>query len=399
MAVSKKIIINKAYKKKDGSCAIYLQVIIDRKKHIINLNLCWQLRFFEIRAGKCLPRSNDDKDVDDYNMIISDAEAKANEIFKYFRLSKQRITMEKFLKEWNNELSKESVITYMEQKAKKRLKDKEIEYTTYQAHLKVIVKLKAWKKSILFLDMDHNWAGDFDAFLKKHIVSRRNNSTNTRWNHHKTIKSYLRLAKKDHISFEDPYDYFSIAPIQGSWRPVYEADLNKLYTYYKAPNIKENEKLVLRRFLFSAMTGLRKSDLYRVEESWLSKGILRFLPYKNRKLGKILELPIEEIALEMFNDAIREKGKGRRLFDDLKEQPSNRILKRVAKILEIDVNLHHHVARHTFITLYLKNGGTLDMAQEYAGHHDIKQTMKYNHIDEERRRESMKLMNNIIKAS
>ncbi len=125
---------------------------------------------------------------------------------------------------------------------------------------------------------------------------------------------------------------------------------------------------------------------------------MKFVPYKNRRFGKILELPIQGVALDLFNEAIEEKGRGK-LFDDLEEQSSNKILKRIAKKLEIDVNLHHHVGRHTFITLYLKNGGTLDMAQAYAGHHDIKQTMKYNHIDEERRNEGIKVMNGIIKAS
>lgn len=359
------------------------------------MKLTWPVKYFDEAEGVCLPRFKGDPDVNDYNMIIADFHSKANEIFKYHRLSGQRLTMDRFLKSWRNELSRENLVKYMEQKAKVRLKDKDIEYSTYQAHLKVIVKLKEWKNEILFLDLDHNWAESFDAYLKKNIKSRRGNTTNTRWNHHKTVKAYLKIArKKDHISFIDPYEFFSINPIQGAWRPIYEKDLSKLYHYYKSTELNTH-KWVLRRFLFSAFTGLRKSDLYRVEDRWLSGGILRFIPYKNRKLGRILEIPIEGVALEMFNDALKEKGSGR-LFDDLEEQTSNRIIKEIAKKLEIDVNLHHHVGRHTFITLYLKNGGTLDMAQEYAGHSDIKQTMKYNHIDEDRRRKEISVMNDII---
>lgn len=381
--------------KLDGSSALYLQIIINRKKKNISIKIDWPAKFFDEKEGVCLPRRKNDPDVNDYNMIISDFHSKANEIFKYHRLSNQLLTMERFLKSWKNDLSKDNLVKYMEQKAKVRLKDKEIEYSTYQAHLKVIVKLKEWKDEILFLDLDHNWAESFDASLKKSIKTRRGNTTNTRWNHHKTIKAYLKIArKKDHISFVDPYEFFTINPIQGAWRPIYEKDLSKLYHYYKETDLNTH-RWVLRRFLFSSFTGLRKSDLYRVEDRWLSGGIMRFIPYKNRKLGRILEIPLEGVALEMFNDALAEKGSGR-LFDDLEEQSSNRILKEIATKLEIDANLHHHVGRHTFITLYLKNGGTLDMAQEYAGHADIKQTMKYNHIDEDRRRKEIKVMNDII---
>src|SRR5690606_16352774 len=153
--------------KADGTSSLYLQVVIERKKRDIPIKLSWPSSFFDKEAGVCLPRWKGDPDVNDYNMIIADFHSKANEIFKYHRLSGQRLTIDRFLKSWRNDLSRENLVRYMEQKAKMRLKDKDIEYSTYQAHLKVIVKLKEWKSEILFLDLDHNWAEGFDAFLKK----------------------------------------------------------------------------------------------------------------------------------------------------------------------------------------------------------------------------------------
>ncbi|MDN5199933.1 phage integrase SAM-like domain-containing protein [Fulvivirgaceae bacterium BMA10] len=105
--------------------------------------------------------------------------------------------MESFLTEYYSKLSKEDLNAYMESKAKQRYRDGEIEWSTYQAHLKTYRKLLHFKQVTLFHELDNNWANKFDAFLKKHIQSR--DKTNSCWVHHKTVKAYLKLVRRDHI--------------------------------------------------------------------------------------------------------------------------------------------------------------------------------------------------------
>lgn len=395
MGYSAKILFRTDYVKTNGTIAIYIQVIVDLKKKVYPLQLFWPVEKIDKDKGTLLYRTKKDKDCDDYNVMLIDALNKANDIFKYYKFSGQQLTIERFSRDWLGNTTKLSFIKYIEDTAKQRLKKKEITYSTYQVHLKTLTKLKAWKKDIQFNDLDERWAFNFDAFLKNHINSRIGNTNNTRWAHHKVIKTYLHLAHNiDAIKYEDPYKFFSISLVESTWKPIHERDFIKLWNYYNDGPV-DTHRLVLRRFLFACTTGLRVGDLYKVHKDWRHDGMITFMPQKTRRTNKQLELPLSALANTLFDQAIAEKKEGL-LFDDFEEQASNRILKRIAKILDIRQNLHHHVGRSTFITLYLKNGGKIDVAKELVGHADIKTTMLYNHISEERKRSEIGYIDNIM---
>ncbi|MEM8568309.1 MAG: site-specific integrase [Bacteroidota bacterium] len=281
--------------------------------------------------------------------------------------------MDLFEREWYAVINRNDFILYMEKKIKALMRDREIKSSTYDNHKKTLTKLKDFCANLPFMDLDHNWAKKYDSFLKRNIRSYKTNGINTRWTHHKVVRTYMRLAQKeDHIKFENPYDYFTAKTADSTWLPIYEKDFKKLVNYYDSHVINKKEKRCLRRFLMSCCTSLRISDLQRVRENWLySDNVLRYVAYKNRDKNKIIELPLKGLGLRLFQDAIEDMPTGSQLFHTSQEQPSNRMLKRIAQRLRINRNLHHHVGRSTFITLFLKNGGKLDMAQYYAGHHDI----------------------------
>lgn len=388
---SYKVIIS-PYVKKNGHSKIYLQVLIGRSvKKLFHLDLDWPPAFFDTDRGMCLARKKNDRDAEDYNILLEEARHKASQIFKTYRLNDRKLTMYLFEREWSCDIDRVDFIDYMEKKMKLRLKDKEISHLTFKNQNRALNMLKKYRVVIPFADFDHKWARKYDAFLKDTIVSKNTNGINSRWHHHKTIRTYIKLAiKEDHIKTESPYDYFSPPTTQSTWKPIYEEDLRKLIDYYNGAEISAYQKRCLRRFLFACATSMRISDLVQVRENWLhSDGMLRYVAYKNRKKNKMIEFPMVGLARQMFDDAVAEMPKGAKLFYTSQEQTSNRLLKKIALKLGITRNLHHHVARSTFVTLYLKNGGKLDMAQYYAGHTYISSTMIYNHIDQERVRKEI----------
>lgn len=98
MGYSAKIKIDSKRPKKDGTCMIFMQVIIDRKKVKIDLDISWPANKF--KDNRCLKRYRDDADVDEYNVIIGNAEARANAIRKDYLIRGEHMPLESFLKEY-----------------------------------------------------------------------------------------------------------------------------------------------------------------------------------------------------------------------------------------------------------------------------------------------------------
>jgi site-specific recombinase XerD len=72
------------------------------------------------------------------------------------------------------------------------------------------------------------------------------------------------------------------------------------------------------------------------------------------------------------------------LIPSMTNQKSNEVLKQVCKAAGIDKNVCTHDGRHTFATLYLEAGGSVEVLQRLMGHSNITTTMIYVHISAER---------------
>jgi site-specific recombinase XerD len=157
------------------------------------------------------------------------------------------------------------------------------------------------------------------------------------------------------------------------------------------PGIKKSWNLILRQFLFTCFTSLRISDVKKIGKSNIINNELVFIPHKNRKRNKILRIPLTEMAKKFLVDNDIEE-----LFKEYAEQYCNRVLKDIASELEIKKKLTNHVGRHTFATMFLESGGSVEVLQQIMGHSKIQTTMIYVHITDARKKEQLKLMDNIF---
>jgi site-specific recombinase XerD len=59
---------------------------------------------------------------------------------------------------------------------------------------------------------------------------------------------------------------------------------------------------------------------------------------------------------------------------------------------------HNHVGRESFATLYLENGGSLEVLKEYLAHSFMETTMKfvYVHVSNARKRRDLNMMGAIF---
>lgn len=374
MGQSIKLKIDEKRPRKDKTCAVYLQVIIDRRKIHIGLDLTWPPEKFNENGG-CLPRFKKDTAADDYNIIINNARARANQIIMDYRIKDKPINIELFEREYYSKVSKVDFVQYLEVRSKERWGRREISDLTFKHEKMVLAKLKEYKGVIYFRDLDSHWAVDFDLWLKKKKLK-----TNSRWGVHKVVKTYLIMAgKRDDIEFANPYNFFKNTTEESALEPLTKEELAKLTDYYFSDEITPKEAIVLRRFLFSCATALRISDLKSLTfDNFTADGKMTVQPIKTERYGtKVINKPLNDLALVLLGDEMKE-ATDRRLFHRYNEGYSNDLLKKIAaEKVGIKRRIYHHVGRATFASLYDQAGGNHRSLMEYMGLKKMNTLMRY----------------------
>lgn len=411
---------------KNGLNTVRLQVILNRKVMPLALGIAWPELLWDKDVGQCLVRlpagqrttlnqaqvkiyeaalgGDIAKKAADHNLLIGQALARVNEIAVRYRLSNQHLTADEFLREYNTGASREDFLAFMQGRIDERYRRGQITDLTRKSHQSTLNKLCEFAsysrrvtlglprrkvqateptehQPLPFCGLTHRLAPDFDAWLTKEHGS----CTNTRARRHRTVKAYLELARRDKITFENPYEYFSNPTVEGKWLPLSADELARLEAHYLTLEPGSTPRRVLQKFLFSCHCGLRLGDLKAMTDVRVEGQQLFLKPQKTYRYNeKTLQLPITRKALSYLEDSRRENDcTGFYLYAD---QYTNRQLKIIGTNLCIETKLHHHIGRETFATNFIRLGGKVEVLQKLMGHSKLSMTMKYVHVDEAMKR-------------
>ena len=158
---------------------------------------------------------------------------------------------------------------------------------------------------------------------------------------------------------------------EGELERIIEHDLNG----------NESLQRVRDLFIFSVYTGLRYQDAQDLEMKHIVKydSGKQFIKMKQHKTGEIVNIPLLQPALDIIEryDNKERKITGK-VLPRLSNQKLNVNLKEITKLVGIQKNVTHHVARHTFATTILRdNDIPLEIISNLLGHTNIKQTKIY----------------------
>lgn len=390
MANSASAFLNSQRVRKDGMAAIYLRVIINRKIQYINLDIAWYPALFV--DGVC--RKIGKERPDDLNLIIGDALAKASEIFIQYRLRRLPLSMDAFLREFKTNLNKDDFLAYYKTKMMQRLKEGEIECSSRRSHEVTLNHLKAWKKVLLFSELDDRTAYNFERYLIKKTGSQ---SMNSRWGQHRNFKTYLNAAKRDNIEFIHPYDYYSAKTCESKFIPLTQDQFRAIWKEYHSRGYVGTERAVVRGFLFCCVTGMRHSDVRRVCLDWVDGDFFDFIPQKTKRHGTRVRVPASKEALILMAEEMNEVGR-EPMFRSISEQKQNKIMTGIGKKIGfLKTNLCYQIARETFATLYMEMDGKLEVLASFMGHTTTSMTEKYVKIRDQRKKEEMERISSFFR--
>ena len=246
--------------------------------------------------------------------------------------------------------------------------------------------LKLLKGEVLkFSDIDIELCIEFREFLedtKSKKSDKMKLSANSIKTYYDKFRSALKQAYRDGYLSENIAEKTNAVKQAETQRNYLSLDeLNKLVkTSCKSPEIKTQA-------LFSALTGLRRSDIQKliwgeVEYVKDSGYLIRF---KQKKTGGSETLPITEQAFNLLGDRKQPKDAVFTLIQAT-NQRENRYLTKWVQDAGISKKITFHCFRHTFATLQLSMGTDIYTVSKMLGHRDLNTTQIYAKIIDETKR-------------
>ncbi len=142
-----------------------------------------------------------------------------------------------------------------------------------------------------------------------------------------------------------------------------------------------------RAFLFSCLTGLRWSDVFKLD--WSDVGVfngVQRITFTHKKTNQLQYLDITEQAFRLMGEALPSG----RVFQGLRYSTNSNVeLLRWSMAAGINKHVTFHAARHTFAVSLLSNGVDIYTVSKLLGHTQIKTTQIYSDIIDEVRKDAV----------
>ncbi|MBC7847275.1 MAG: site-specific integrase [Flavobacterium sp.] len=359
--LTSKIVIKDDYVRADGTCALYLQIFLNKDKKKLPVHVSVAPNDFDKIKQRVKTKCTYSKD---YNIIIEKMLSDIHKIEISYRLSGEVLNMEKLLNDYENPTSRIDFLKFweVELENQKLLKDP----ATVKQQTSSLAKVKKYKESILFYEITK----DFYEKMIFHFQKVEKNAPHTIHTVGKNFKKYLHIANEKGIITPFKYNEISTPRCIANRSFLNANEIYLLNSFYHSEFINETWKNILARFLFSCFTGLRISDIKRISNDNIANDILIFFAKKTNKLHRI---QLNESALSYI-------GSQQIFYGEFTDQYINRELKLIAKTCGIKKKVTFHVARHSFATNFLICGGRVEDLQTLLGHSQIRETMDYVHI-------------------
>lgn len=377
-------------KSKDGLFPVYIIVWVNGKRVWLNTSVKVLQEFWN-KDKVCVAGCPEAKD---FNLIIENCRSKVNDILIRYRLMNRNITAAQLKTEYDNPGVYTDFISY----AQKYIDNRKgiAAPATIKANDSTLKKIKDYKNSIQFIDIDETFINNYKKYLKSAKVK---NNENTVGKSMTFIKAVLRMAQRDKLIEDTPFRYVKIKKHATDIKYLKKEELLKIWNAYIKRDLPTNLIILARYFLFSCFTGLRISDVKRIKYSDIVSDSIILRPQKSSNTtGEIVQIPLTNYAKFIIDEYKNIDSANKVIFKTFADQVSNRYLKEICKKLEINKEITYHSARHTFATLFLElNPGDVATLQKLLGHASIEHTMVYVHIDERIKRERIDKFNELFK--
>lgn len=242
------------------------------------------------------------------------------------------------------------------------------------------------KGNLKFADLNEKFCNEFKEYL---LTTKSNKSSKTTLAQNSAVSYFNKFKAALKQGYKDGY-----LPIDlnAKIEPIKQAETRRNFLTIEELNslVKTdcNNPLLKRAALFSALTGLRFSDIKNLIWGEIHHSIENgySIQFTQQKTKGVEVLPISEQAYSLLGERKEPTDK---VFEGLTYSAyENKHLYQWIGAAGITKNITFHCFRHTFATLQLSKGTDIYTVCKMLGHRELKTTQVYAKIIDQTKREA-----------
>jgi integrase/recombinase XerD len=273
-------------------------------------------------------------------------------------------------------------VEYFMEQAEKRLQSQG-NYGNWESSLKHLTNFAG--ERITFREIDTRFCERFKEYLTNDAKTKsgKNLSSSSVSSYFSKFRACLKKAVKEKVILSNPCDEVSTPRVIENKREYLTMD--ELKAVAKAECRYE---VLKRAFLFSCLTGLRWSDIQKLQWSEVQQSNDGWrIVFHQKKTKGLQYLDISDQARSYLDEP---GNPDERVFTGLKYSSyMNVALQQWMLRAGITKSITFHCARHTFAVLQLSLGTEIYTLSKLLGHSELKTTQIYAKIIDEKKREAV----------
>lgn len=267
---------------------------------------------------------------------------------------------------------------------------------TWKSFNATINKVWNYRPNLVLSDINYKFLCEFEDYMLRPVLEKGlGNMPTTVSKTMRVLRSLLLTAIKNGDLHKDNYPFkdYSIkhADPALTTRDYLEPDdllkIEQLLSPEKIAYLTPGEVRATQRFLFACYTGLRFSDVNKLD--WQKHVFSKYVFNPNSKeivFRSYIEIEMTKTSMPVFIPLIDKatelmgERKDGLVFNAISNQKINAHLKEINKKASLNKKLSFHVARHSFATICFLYGIPLEVGQKLLGHRNRKFTEIYTHL-------------------
>lgn len=240
--------------------------------------------------------------------------------------------------------------------------------------------------NLKFADLNEKFCNEFKEYL---LTTKSNKSSRTTLAQNSAVSYFNKLKATLKQAFKDGY---LTTDLNAKIEPIKQAETRRNFLTIEELNslVKTecNNPLLKRAALFSALTGLRFSDIKNLVWGEIHHSVENgySIQFTQQKTKGVEVLPISEQAYSLLGERKEPTDK---VFEGLSYSAyENKHLYQWIGAAGITKNITFHCFRHTFATLQLSHGTDIYTVSKMLGHRELKTTQIYAKIVDDTKRKA-----------